>query len=147
VQTTGMQIGFALAAIVAGFLLSPGLVKGTNMISLVYTATCLISIAILFFGFKERAKDKDPVLTGIKSLIRTDKIFMREILEYTALKSIGLVIFLLTLMFITADGLIWAIEPLYYKQGIDTETVGIIYPCLLYPSSFFRYLPVFWQIK
>ena len=138
VQTTGMQIGFALAPIVAGFLLSKGLVNGTSMISLLYTLACLIPIFIIFFGFNEKAKSKGSVLSGIKSLIRTDKIFMREIFEYTNLKSVGLVIFLLTLMFIIADGLIWAIEPLYYNLGIDTENVGILLSMFVIPFILFQ---------
>lgn len=138
VQTTGMQIGFAAGPIIAGILLSQELVKGITMVSLLYIITCLISILILYFGFKETVKGGSPIFTGMRSLIRKDKIFMREILDYATLKSAGLMIFLLTLMFIITDGLIWAIEPLYYKQGIDPGTVGIILSMFVIPFVFFQ---------
>jgi len=138
VQTTGMQVGFALAPILAGILLSQELAKGTNAISLLYAVTCLIAIAIICVGFRETVKGEGSTFDGVKSLIRKDKIFMKGLLEYTTLKSVGLVIFLLTLMFIITDGVIWTLEPLYYQQGINTETVGIILSMFVIPFIFFQ---------
>lgn len=138
VQTTGMQIGFALAPIIAGILLSQSLMMGITTISLLYILLCLVVIIVLHFGSKETVRDDGSVLSGMQSVVQKDKIFMKGILEYTTLKSVGLMIFLLTLMFIITDGLIWAIEPLYYKQGIDTKTVGIILSMFVVPFILFQ---------
>ncbi len=135
---TGMQLGFAVGPIIGGLLLSGNFSGGVCLISLLYAVTSVVSMLLVWFGVPETVKEKKGLVCGIKSVVTKDKIFMKGLLEYRALKSAGLLIFLLTLAFIVTDGVIWAIEPLYNDLGIGSETVGVILSMFVIPFVLFQ---------
>jgi len=138
VQLTGMQLGFTLAPLIAGVLLSEDILAGRAVVSLLYIVTCALAIVLVHFGVRETLMERKSLACGIRSVITKDNIFMKGLMEYRALKSAGLVIFLLTLSFIITDGLIWAIEPLYNNLGIGTEMVGVILSMFVLPFVLFQ---------
>lgn len=140
IEKTSEQLGFALAfaPIIAGVLISEDVMASRIPISILYIITCLIAIIMVHYTVKETLTERKSIFCGIRSVVTTDRIFMKGLNEYRALKSKGIIIFLMTLSFVIIDGLIWAIEPLYNNLGIGTEMVGVILAMFVLPYVLFQ---------
>lgn len=126
VFTTFFQIGFMIAPFIAGYLLGETLSSaGVSNISLFYFTACLLA-AVLVFLLKETVDKRETTYMAVKDLIKKDKVILKEILDYRELKTVGLMILFLTFILVAADGVIWMLEPLYYKLNVSPLTVPLL---------------------
>ncbi|VVB53681.1 Multidrug resistance protein MdtG [uncultured archaeon] len=137
VQEAAAQIGFAIGPVVAGVIVADSLSIGIQNTGLLYAALCLVALFCVFL-LKETVKTNESPLIAVKNLIEKDKILLRSILDFKQLKSAGLLILVTTFVITSADGLIWALEPLYANRGVDSAAVGVILFMFVLPYILFN---------
>jgi len=135
---TGMQMGFVVSALLGGALLEEGIIESVDLICILAILTCIGALVLINFGIKETIVGRTSLISGIRSVITTDKFIMKGIREYQTLKSAGIVVLLLALFFVITDSLIWAFEPLYYSLGISTSAMGVILAMFILPFIIFQ---------
>jgi len=131
------QLGFTIGPVIAGYLLLVGLNQGVSYSGLFYSFVCLISIAFLLF-LPDIVVGTHSIRHIITSFIHHDKIYLRGILDYRDLNYAGLTVLLSTFVFVTIDGITWAIEPLYTTEGYSTEFVGLLLSVFVIPFLLFE---------
>jgi len=129
------SIGFTIGPIVGGMLIADQLSIGVLSVGLFYFTMCLIALVIVF-TLKETIP-KEGLTSSIKDLIKKDKLIFRELIEFKELRGPGAIILILTFILVTADGLIWTMEPLFATLGLDTATVGLILAMFVVPFILF----------
>lgn len=135
VHSTSFSIGLTVGSLAGGFLLANNLITGIPNIAYVYAITGVIAFLIAIILKETVVSTKDSV--KIKTLIKRDSLFIRELLEYKKLGSIGLLILYITFIIYFGAGMTWTLEPLYYKLDIDSRVVGLILAMFMLPLILF----------
>jgi len=136
VQEAAVQLGFGLGPIIAGALIASEVTIGIQSTGLLSMLLCVLAIIVVLILKETVTVDKSSFI-AVKNLIEKDKIILREILDFKQLKTAGLAILAITFVTITADGLIWTLEPLYANRGLDPSTVGLILSMFILPYVIF----------
>jgi len=134
---TLIQLGFIIGPIAGGYLIENQLQDSIINPGTFSSVACLISIFFLIF-IKDTITPRENILRCIRSVITSDHIFSRGLKDFKNLHRTGFAILLSTFLFVFMDGVIWAIEPLYVTQGLDTETVGVIMAMFVLPFILFE---------
>ncbi len=117
---TFLFLGLAIGPVIAGFLL----VSNENLIPYFYSLTCGISLIIVLFALKRIIKSPESISEGIKELIKKDKVFMKEIMDFKELKVTGLLVLYLTFILAFCELVIWTFEPLYFQNLLINPVFG-----------------------
>ena len=132
-----IQIGFAVAPLVGGYLITEefgiGISSASVFLFLMVLATMLVLIPI-----KETVGGVKPAFVSVKDTIIKDRVFLKSLLDYKDLQYAGVAILLATFITVFIDGIIWAFEPLYTTLGIGTAMVGLILSMFVVPYILFE---------
>lgn len=127
-----IQLGFTIGPIVAGMLIADNFNVGLTETGILMTLFSLLAAVVMMF-LKETVTVKEPIIKAVKAVIGSDRIYLEGLIDYRSLHKAGAAILLTTFILVFIDGIIWAIEPLYTKLGIDAETVGVIMAMFVIP--------------
>ncbi|MFH1055013.1 MAG: MFS transporter [Candidatus Altiarchaeota archaeon] len=127
-----IQIGFTVGPIIAGYLITDNFNIGLTDTGILFSLSCLLAFFIILL-IQETITVKEPVLNSIKTIVKTDWIYLKGLREFKTLRAPGAAILLTTFILIFIDGIIWSMEPLYTKQGLDATTVGYIMAMFVAP--------------
>jgi MFS family permease len=117
-----LHSGFAVGPIIAGFVLALGYTM-LEVGSILYVLGCVSALAVAAVWFSE-SKKHGRTLEAIREVMLKDKVFLREIMDYSKLKSTGLAILAMTFLFTFYDGAVWILEPLYYSRFTSNAVLG-----------------------
>ncbi|MFH1835264.1 MAG: MFS transporter [Methanobacteriota archaeon] len=134
--TSFMHLGFALGALVAGYLASDALLSKTGLVGWFFAGLCVLgAVASLSL-----APGKSKCLRdGICEVIRIDGVFKKEISDFRALGFTGVAVVGLTLLLTVFDGIVWTLEPLLYRQfNLPTMAGGVILAAFVVPLIVFE---------
>lgn len=127
--------GYALGPVVAGVML----LAGSTMLeagAIMYFLGSAAAFVIAYLWFLGDGRG-ERIVDGIRDLVVKDRVFLRELTDYGRLKSTGLVILLMTFLFSFYDGMVWVLEPLYYREFTSDALVGgIIMSAFVLPLIF-----------
>ncbi|VVB53680.1 Multidrug resistance protein MdtH [uncultured archaeon] len=133
---TASSLGTAIGPFLGGILLVGGLQQGTLLIASLFIFTCAFA-GVVSLSLRETVKETTSVSKGLK-LLSKDGFYFRGFAEYGKLKSIGGVVFGLTFMLTFLDRAVWTFEPLYYNEGMNSYTVGLILSMFIIPYILFE---------
>jgi len=132
-----VNLGLAVGPMIVGFLMKDSLSVGVTTVSYMYIVIGFIGV-LIFSILKDTVHERESLCSGIKNVFTIDKIFTKGIKQYKELKSLGLLILLLTILFTITDGFIWTLEPLYYQDLNLSSTMGsLILAMFILPLIFF----------
>lgn len=131
---TTFQIGLSLGPIVGGYLILDSLSIGLSAASKFFALDCLgLLFLILVFKIGAGVKKKTDV-----TQYNIRHFFINSMKEYLKLRRIGAVVLLLTILFTTYEGLVWAFEPLFNKYySLNTFTTGMLLSMFTLPFIVF----------
>jgi len=117
------QLGFAIGPILAGTIFY--LVKYSNqtILALIYSTAGFLALIAAILLLKER-KNACNLFQGIKQVIFVDKLFLKELTDFSKLSGHGLPIIFATLLISIYDGVAWMLEPLFYGTVTDNALWG-----------------------
>lgn len=133
---TSASLGWAVGPLVSGALLFGGFSQGVYYVAYLFSFTCLLAGFITVF-IKETVKETKSIAEGFRLLFK-ERFYIKGFHEYSKLRLAGGIILALTLLFTFLDRIIWTFEPLYYSEGIDSFTVGLILTMFILPYILFE---------
>lgn len=127
------QIGFAAGPVIGAVLILQGEVNTG-----IFCLLAGLASALIILKTNESVKTPKTLGESIKNTIREDRVVLNGLAEFKALKAQGAMVLAATFTVVFADGVVWAIEPLYTKLGYDTTTVGLIMAMFVTPYILFE---------
>ena len=137
IEFSFIHLGFGLGPIIVGFLL-PFLKVRLILAAILFSTTCFLSFLIAFFTIEENKK-KISVFNGLKKVVVSDKVYLKELNDFKKLGKTGLTVLFLTFIITFFDGIIWTLEPLYYmKFSGNILWGGLIISAFVMPLILFQ---------
>ena len=120
VLAASFQLGLALGPVAGGFLMLGGFGGGVALTLRLFSLDCL-TLMFLFFVFGTGDKRAGGVHRAVK------KGFAVSVMEYLKLGCVGVLVFWLTVLFTSYEGLVWAFEPLFSRYyDMSPLAAGVI---------------------
>jgi len=116
---TFMFLGLATGPAIAGFLL----VSNKDLIPYFYSLMSGVSFLVTLLALKRIVRSQE-LFKGIRELIKRDRIFMKELLDFRELGVTGLLVLYLTFILAFSELVIWTLEPLYFQSLLINPVYG-----------------------
>ncbi len=134
--TSFMHVGFAVGALIAGYMAMDAIISNARVIGLLFALMCLIG-ALTSLTLK--GGSIESFREGLSDVVRKDGIFRKELSDYKSLGFTGFAVIALTLLFTVFDGVVWTLEPLLYQQfNLSTIQGGVILAAFIIPLIVFE---------
>ena len=134
--TSSVHLGFSLGALAAGYVIASHPHSYIRYIGLILAGACLTAS---FASNRLGASPSKSLRKGMSSVLRDDKVFMREISDFRKMGLTGAGIIAVTVLFTVFDGMVWTLEPLLYQRlGLSATQGGIILAAFVLPLILFE---------
>jgi MFS family permease len=136
-----IDLGFMISPLFAGYLLSTYVTDGTFYIGAFAALMCMASM-LVFLLTRETVKHISKIFESIHKVITVDGIYRKGLIDFSQLRGVGIVFLVSTFIFVSVDGIIWSIEPLFTTIGFSAIIVGII--MTVYQAASLAEIPAGW---
>jgi MFS family permease len=120
-----MDLGFTIAPLFAGFILSTYITDGAFYLGMFVVIMAFVAMMLLLLA-QDTVKHTLKMLKSIIKVIFEDKMYITGFRNFSQLRGIGIAVLLSIFIFVFVDGVVWAIEPLLATTGFSVMIVGII---------------------
>jgi MFS family permease len=131
------QMGMAMGAGLAGYLIAWGIGLGTQHTGIFYFLASLASFLALLV-LKETVVDVESFSKGLQAAWDNDRLFLKSLRDYRSLHYSGVAVLISTFVIVLVDGIVWTIGPLYTTYDIKPMTVGLILNMFIVPFILFE---------
>lgn len=134
--TSFIHLGFVLGALAGGYIVADALSANLSRIGLLYSGACIAAAA---FALTLKKEGVQSISRGFYSVLKEDKIFIKEISDFKKLGFTGVAIIGMALLFGTFDGIVWTLEPLLYQElSLKSVQGGMILAGFVVPLILFE---------
>ncbi|MFH1788087.1 MAG: MFS transporter, partial [Candidatus Altiarchaeota archaeon] len=134
--TSFIHLGFSVGALAGGFLIADALIENIGRIAGLYSIAC---VAAGLLALTLRKSGRQTITGGFCSVIRDDKVFVKELRDFRKLGFTGAAVIAMSFLFSTFDGIVWTLEPLLYQElSLKSVEGGVILAAFVVPLILFE---------